>query len=44
MVMYALSGETDLMKMLTRVTGEGGVVHPLIIKNKDSKLLKSFNK
>lgn len=44
LVMYVLSGETDYMKMVTRVTGEGGVLHPLIIKNSASKLLKTFTK
>lgn len=43
LVMYCLSGETDYMKMVTRVTGEGGIIHPLIVKNTESKLLKKLN-
>ncbi len=44
LVMYVLSGETDVTKMLTAVTGEEGVLHPIIIKNTDNKLLRNFDK
>ena len=42
-VMFACTnGQTDAYNFLTGVTGEHGIVHPLIIKDSDSKLLKSF--
>lgn len=41
--MYCISGQTDYMKMVTRVTGEGGIIHPIIVKDSDSKLLKKLN-
>jgi hypothetical protein len=43
LVMYVLSGETDVTKMLTAVTGEEGVLHSIDIKRSESRLLKGFS-
>ena len=43
-VMFACTdGETDAFKFLSRVEGQLGLVHSLIVKDNDSKILKSLS-
>jgi gamma-glutamyl hydrolase len=42
-IMYITSGRTDNTTVFTEVFGQDGLSCPLIVKNRDSKLLRSLN-
>jgi hypothetical protein len=42
-VMYITSGQIDNSTVFTEVTGQDGLTCPLIVKNPDTKLLRSLN-
>jgi hypothetical protein len=42
-VMYVTSGQSDNRTVFTEVTGQDGFSCPLIVKNHDSKLLRSLS-
>ena len=42
-VMFITSGQTDYRTVLTPVTGQNGLTCPLIVKNSNSKLLKTLS-
>lgn len=41
--MYITSGQTNNSTVLTEVFGQSGLTDPLIVKNQDSKLLRTLN-
>lgn len=42
-VMYITSGQTDNSTVFTEVTGQDGLTCPLVVKNHDSRLLRSLS-